>query len=256
MHIAGLRVRQQIGDKISLQRNNNKLRGFELKRSPENTAPRQPVTGPQRAELERMLASLSLGMDKLVTETVLLLAQRGIETSELKPLMELQRVVRSLNAAVPDEQAPGPQHSPEPAMQEPQAEQAEPVSAFGTASFRDQRSCSVEASTNLLARASAIIDVMVQGGQTPEHSAQVITRQLLSVGIKLPEYGGDARAWKRLYHWRNTLIHHKRSGQAWDAYCSFRDELASIPPDQRLRQAVGGRLWDLRQENMAGQESA
>lgn len=202
-----------------------------------------------------MLTGLSAGLDKLVTETVESLAERGIEADELAPLMELRRVVRSLDAVVPATQAPA---TPSNAAAAPKlfAAQTEPAYKLGTAPPSDKRRDSVEASTNLLARASAIIDVMVQSGQTPEHAAQIITRQLLSVGIKLPEYGGDARAWKRLYHWRNTLIHHKRNGQAWDAYCAFRDELASIPPDQRLRQAVGGRLWDQRQENLAGQETA
>jgi hypothetical protein len=54
-----------------------------------------------------------------------------------------------------------------------------------------------------MARASAIIDVLVQSGQTPDHSAQTVTRQLLAVGIQLPECGGDVRAWKRLLNWRN-----------------------------------------------------
>lgn len=256
MHIAGLRLQQPIVDMVRLSGNKNKLRGCEMKRSPEKAAPCEPVADQQKTELKKMLANLSSGMDMLVTETVLLLAQRGIEASELKPLMDLQRVVNSLKAAVPDDQASAPEHLAEKAAQEQPAAQAVPDFAFREASSREKRTGSVEASTNVLARASAIIDVMVQGGQTPEHSAQVITRQLLSVGIRLPEYGGDARAWKRLYQWRNTLIHHKRSGQAWDAYCSFREELASIPPDQRLRRAVGGRLWDLRQEDIATRDSA
>ena len=96
----------------------------------------------------------------------------------------------------------------------------------------------------------------MQAGHAPEHAAQLITRQLLSVGIELPEAGGDARAWKRLFNWRNRLIHHTRSGPAWDAYCAFKEELADIPPDQRLRQAVGTKLWDRRQDTSLLQDIA
>ncbi len=107
-----------------------------------------------------------------------------------------------------------------------------------------------------MARASAIIDVLVQSGQSPETSAQTIARQLLSVGIELPESGGDVRAWKRILYWRNNLIHYKRAGYAWDVYCAFKEELADIPPDKRLRVAVGERLWDQRQQDLISTDIA
>lgn len=107
-----------------------------------------------------------------------------------------------------------------------------------------------------MARACAIVDLLVHGGDSPEHACQVITRQLLSVGIQLPESGGDARAWKRLMNWRNTLIHYKRAGPAWDVYCAFKEQLADIPPEMRIRMAVGERLWDQRQLEYSAQHIA
>ncbi len=114
----------------------------------------------------------------------------------------------------------------------------------------------MEASDAVLARASAIIDVLVQGGQTPEQASQVITRQLMAVGIQLPVSGGDARAWKRLLYWRNNLIHHKREGPAWDAYCAFKEQLGDIPPVERLSIATGEQLWDMRQQRDSAQDIA
>lgn len=121
---------------------------------------------------------------------------------------------------------------------------------------REGRRGEMKASEDLLARASAIVDLLVQSGDSPEHACQAITRQLLSVGIQLPESGGDARAWKRLMNWRNSLIHHKRSGPAWDAYCAFKEQLAHIPPEKRIQMAVGERLWDQRQVEFSAQNIA
>ena len=205
-------------------------------------------------------------MDRLVAETIDSLAARGIDAYDLAPLMKLRDAVRALDGVTTSPSQSAQASPAAPAQDQQQAAPAAPPpqpAALGNANpemlgryGRDGRRGAVVASDNLLARASAIIDVMVQGGQTAEHACQIITRQLLAVGIKLPESGGDARAWKRLHNWRNNLIHYKRSGRAWDAYCAFKEELADIPPDQRLRVAVGERMWDLRQQDYAGQETA
>ena len=170
----------------------------------------------------------------LVEETIRTLYDKGIAAGDLAPLLRLHEAVkpRSAPSAAPAAAA----------MPAPPAAPAPPAGPYGW----DRRRVGSMASEDLMARVSAIIDVMVKSGQTPEHSAQTITRQLLAMDIQLPESGGDVRAWKCLMNWRNNLIHYKRAGNAWDVYCAFKKELADIPPDKRLRVAVGERLWDQR----------
>ncbi len=190
----------------------------------------------------------------LVEETIRTLYDKGITAGDLAPLLRLHEAVKPRSAApmtpavsampaAPAAFTAPPAAPVQPAAPAPTAAPEQPTGPYG----RDGRRGEVKVSDDLMARASAIIDVLVQSGQTPDHSAQTITRQLLSVGIQLPESGGDVRAWKRLLNWRNNLIHYKRAGHAWDVYCAFKEELADIPPDKRMRVAVGERLWDQRQ---------
>lgn len=201
--------------------------------------------------LGQALALLSSRMDGLVTETIEAISARGIDAYELAPLMRLRDAARALEdiAALKPATAPQPNAAPGAATNAIRDD-------LNGGSGRDDRQGSLDASDNLLARASAIIDVMVHGGDDPEYAAQIITRQLLGVGITLPKIGGDARAWKRMHNWRNNLIHHKKAGPAWDAYCAFKDELATIPPEERLRRAVGDKLWDRRQDELHSQRPA
>ena len=175
----------------------------------------------------------------LVEETIRNLYERGIAAIDLAPLVKLHDAVKAQDAvqsifAAPEDGAgvPGGHYN------------------------RDGRRGEKGASDDMMARASAIMDVLVQGGDTPEQAAQVITRQLLAANIQLPVSGGDARAWKRLLNWRNNLIHYKRKGPAWNTYCSFKEELADIPPQDRLRRAVGERLWDQRHQEIVAQNIA
>lgn len=197
---------------------------------------------------------------QLVEETIRTLYDKGIPLADLAPLIKLHDAVRqpaepSTTALEPVAPAPA-QPAAEPAVL-PALTTAAPAPAQNSGPYdRDGRRGEVKASEDLMARACAIIDVLVQSGQSPDHSAQTITRQLLGVGIQLPECGGDVRAWKRLLNWRNTLIHYTRSGPAWDAYCSFKEQLAGIPPEQRLRLVVGEHLWEKRQPEFTSQESA
>lgn len=180
------------------------------------------------ADMEATLSQLSGHLERLVEETMRSLSGRGVDPYELAPLMKLRDTARALDSA-----AGGT------------GEKAR-ASTAEAAAPEEERRRNTEASEELLARASAIIDVMVQSGQEPEHATQMIARQLVAVGITLPASGGDARGWKRLHDWRNHLIHHKRAGPAWEAYCAFKLELESIPAEERLRRAVGERLWDRR----------
>ncbi len=198
------------------------------------------------------LAELSGVMHTLLGQTGAALAAKGVDPDTLAPLQKLGRAVQALQhlaAAVRPQPVRG---LPAVIASGSDGAAVPPRLPRG----EDKRGENVEASDEVLARASAIIDVLVQAGHTPEHAAQVITRQLLSVGVELPEAGGDARAWKRLFNWRNRLIHHSRSGPAWYVYCKFRDELAHIPPDQRLRHAIGEKLWDRRKDSAPLQDIA
>ena len=180
----------------------------------------------------------------LVEETIRTLYDKGIAAADLAPLVKLHDAVKTPSA--PSAAPAPPAVSATPAPPAPATMQTATTEPSGPYD-RDGRRGEVKASEALMARASAIIDVLVQSGQTPDHSAQTVTRQLLAVGIQLPECGGDVRAWQRLLNWRNQLIHYARAGQAWDDYCAFKEQLADIQPDKRLRVAVGERLWDQRQ---------
>ncbi len=195
----------------------------------------------------------------LVEETIRTLFDKGIAAADLAPLVKLHEAVKAPSApsAEPGVPVAPHAHAAPAAPAAPVAFTGHPATSEPSGPYdRDGRRGEVKASEDLMARASAIIDILVQSGQSPDHSAQTITRQLLAVGIKLPESGGDVRAWKRLLNWRNTLIHYTRAGHAWDVYCSFKEELAHIPPDRRLRVAVGERLWDQRQMEFSSADIA
>jgi hypothetical protein len=177
---------------------------------------------------------------RLVEETIRSLCDKGIAAADLAPLVKLHEAVKAPSAPSAAPAAPVVSAIPAaPATFAGQPARSEPSGPYD----RDGRRGEVKASEELMARVSAIIDVLVQSGQSPDQSAQMITRQLLALDIQLPE-GGDMRAWKRLMDWRNNLVHHKRAGPAWDIYCAFKEELTFIPPDKRLRVAVGELLWD------------
>lgn len=205
-----------------------------------------PVQGVSRQGAA--LSELSASLEKLVVQTMESLTARGIDVYELAPLIKLRDAVRALDACGSEGQTAGSTL----AGAGPHASGADRKAHYD----RDGRRGQFRASEELMARASAIIDLLVHAGQSPEHAAQMITRQLLAMDIHLPETGGDSRAWKRLFNWRSNLIHYKRAGRAWDEYCAFKEKLAHIPPEERLRRAVGERLWDRRRDHMADQETA
>lgn len=178
----------------------------------------------------------------LVEETICTLSEKGIAAIDLAPLFKLLEAVKA------PETGQGADGTPAPAS----AAHGAPAGHYEG----DERRNAMGASDALLARISAIIDVLVQGGQSPEQAAQVISRQLLAVGVNLSSSGGDVRAWKNVLYWRNNLIHHKREGAAWDAYCAFKEELAKIPPAERLHVALGEQLWDKRKQKNSARESA
>lgn len=112
------------------------------------------------------------------------------------------------------------------------------------------------ASDEIMARASALIDLLIRGGETSANAAQSVARQLIASGVALPEVGGDVRGWKRLLDWREHLLYGSRYNHVKSEYQRFKEELETIPTDQRLRRAVGERLWDRRRENREAKHSA
>ena len=186
----------------------------------------------------------------LVEETMRTLHGKGVPLEDLAPLVKLHDAVSALN------QTQGADAMPPDAMLTAPSGEADILPAQSGHFIREARLGEMKASEVLLARASAIIDVMVQGGQTPEQAAQVITRQLMAVEIEVPENGGDMRAWKRLLSFRNTLIHYMQEGPVRDAYSAFKEQLSGIAPDQRLRRAVGEQLWDRRESEFESRKTA
>ena len=192
-----------------------------------------------------MSGEIEQNLVSLVEETMRTLHGKGVPLEDLAPLVKLHDAVSALN-----------QTQGADAMQPAPSGEADIPPAQSGHFIREARLGKMKASEVLLARASAIIDVMVQGGQTPEQAAQVITRQLMAVEIEVPENGGDARAWKRLLSFRNTLIHYIQKGPVRNAYSAFKEQLSGIAPDQRLRRAVGEQLWDRRESEFESRKTA
>lgn len=111
-----------------------------------------------------------------------------------------------------------------------------------------ERRSSEPPSEEILARASAIIDLLVMGSYTEEQAAQKVMRQLLAQGLMPPSEGGDARGWKRLLIWRAKLHHGLMSRGAERESDRLRAEIEAIPAGARIEHALAGRLWDRRHD--------
>jgi len=98
----------------------------------------------------------------------------------------------------------------------------------------------------LLARAAAVIDLLVKGGHDESEAAQMVMRRLMAASVPAPTQGGDARGWRRLLEWRNTLLHGYGSEEAKLEYRAFAHELEAIPPAERIKRVLDERLWDRR----------
>jgi len=152
----------------------------------------------------------------LVAEAIARLSARGIARDDLEPLHRLREAIGGL--------AP---------------------SGFDASNERRRNE---PASEVLLARACAIIDLFILAGATPEEATQAVTRQLNATGVRLPEGGGDPRAWKRLVHFRKLLLHGSKShhAEAREAYEDLKKRLAAIPAEHRVELALAHHLWDRR----------
>jgi len=100
----------------------------------------------------------------------------------------------------------------------------------------------------LLARAAAVIDLLVKAGQDESEAARSVMRRLVAAGVPPPEKGGDARGWRRLLEWRNSLLHGVGPEEAKHEYRTFAREFEAIPPAERAQRVLDERLWDRRRK--------
>ena len=110
----------------------------------------------------------------------------------------------------------------------------------------DARTGNAAPSSEILARASAVIDVLMREGHTEEQAAQTVTRKLITGGINPPSSGGDSRGWMRLAKWRRNLINDLKPAEVKAEYENFLATVAEIPTEDRLNRVLTERLWDRR----------
>ena len=152
------------------------------------------------------------------------LAEQGIAAEDLKPLADLDALLRERG-----EQAAG--------AKKPERRKARPPSEM------------------LLARVATLVDLLVKAGAEEGEAAQMVMRWLLAAGVPAPAQGADARGWKRLLAWRQRLSHGLVSDEAKEEYREFTRQLDAIPANERVRRVLDERLWDRRHkaQNAAAQ---
>lgn len=158
---------------------------------------------------------LSLGVKCLHAVTAQL-AEEGLPKKDLQPLIDLEARLRQMLA-------PGQETAPN----------------------RRKRRAPSEA---LLARTSALIDLLIKGGSKEAEAAQLVMRRLMRAGIPPPKKGGDARGWKRLLEWRTDLGNGLVSDAARQEYLDFTREIEAIPPAERVQRVLDWRVWDRRRK--------
>jgi len=101
-------------------------------------------------------------------------------------------------------------------------------------------------SQTLLARLTAVIDLLVKGGYDESDAAQTLMRRLLVAGVPPPLQGGDARGWKRMLFWRADFSHGLATPEAKAEYRDFNTYLETIPAQDRIQRVLDEHLWDRR----------
>ena len=149
---------------------------------------------------------LTLGLKCLHAVTAQL-AEEGLSKEDLKPLLDLEARLRQMLT---------PLHSE-------------------TVSNRRKRRPPSEA---LLARVSALIDLLIKAGSDEAEAAQIMMRRLVAAGIPPPKQGGDARGWKRLLEWRTDLGNGLVSEKAQQEYLDFTRKIEAIPAPERVQRAL------------------
>lgn len=114
-----------------------------------------------------------------------------------------------------------------------------------TAKPAERRGDIAECSDELLAKVSAVVDVLVSAGYSSDHASQIVTRQMIARNVQVPP-GGDARAWRNIQAWRHKLINSKREGAVWRTYAAFKDELPKLYGTRLGEAAAREAIWDRR----------
>jgi hypothetical protein len=155
---------------------------------------------------------------KCLRAVITQLAADGVSADDLRPLVDLQIHLGDMRK------------SPQP---------------IPAAKTRERRHSSAP-SPVLLARAAAVLDLLVKSGQDESEAAQAVMRRLVVAGVPPPTKGGDARGWRRLLEWRNSLLQGFGPEDALHEYRTFSRELEEIPPGERVQKVLEGKLWDRR----------
>jgi hypothetical protein len=145
------------------------------------------------------------------------LKEEGVPQEDLQPLIELETILQDLK-----KQAQGD-------------------------SIRNRRK-GRPPSEALLARASAVIDLLIKAGRDESEAAQMVMRRLMAVGVPPPEKGGDARGWRRLLEYRNEMNQGLGSKEAQLEYRDFTREIEAIPAPERVKRVLDEQLWDRRRK--------
>jgi hypothetical protein len=98
----------------------------------------------------------------------------------------------------------------------------------------------------LLARAAAMINLLVKSGSDEGEAAQIVMRRLMAAGVPPPKRGGDARGWRRLLEWRTALRHGLVSNEAVQECQDFTRQIEAIPANERVKRMLDEHLWDRR----------
>jgi hypothetical protein len=110
---------------------------------------------------------------------------------------------------------------------------------------RRERRAGAPPSDALLARISAVIDLLVDSGLSEEGAARFMIDRMISGGVFVPKVG-PAR-WKDLLAWRSDL----RNGTAWEdvirEHKDFAALIKAIPPQERIDRVLQDEMWDRRQ---------
>ena len=159
---------------------------------------------------------ISLGA-KCLHVIVAQLTEEGVPRVDLQPLIDLEASLRQLMAQTQGE---------------------------GVHNRRNRR----PPSDIFLARASAVIDLLIKAGNDENEAAQRVMRRLVAAGVPPPQQGGDARGWRRLLEWRNGISQGFGSQEAQLEYQDFTRELDAIPANERVKRVLDDQLWDRRRK--------
>ena len=101
----------------------------------------------------------------------------------------------------------------------------------------------------MLARVSAVIDLLIKAGHDEAEAAQTVMRRLMAAGVPAPAKGGDARGWRRLLECRAGLAQGFGSAEAQAEYQDFKREIEAIPAPERVKRVLDEQLWDRRRKS-------